>query len=72
MHEYDMVQLLGYEATDAEYLDPGIDHLIVEPEPETKRRLRDKVAQGFYFNVEVLQKEYARKHPETSDDVPAM
>lgn len=72
MHEYDMVQLLGYEATDAEYLDPGIDHLIVEPEPETRRRLRDKVAQGFYFNEEVLQKEYARKHPETSDDVPAM
>jgi len=72
MHEYDMVQLLGYEATDAEYLEPGIDHLLVEPEPETKKRLRDKVASGFYFNVEVLQKEYERKHPENTDDTQAL
>jgi len=71
MHEYDMVQLLGYEATDASYIDPGIDYLTVSPDPETKKRLKDKVASGFYFNVEVLQKEYERKHPETSDDIPA-
>lgn len=67
MHEYDMVQLLGYEATDAKYIDPGIDHLIVEPDPETRKRLRDKVSPGFYFNVEVLQKEYERKHPEADE-----
>jgi len=67
MHEYDMVQLLGYEATDAKYIDPGIDHLIVEPDPETRKRLRDKVSPGFYFNVEVLQKEYERKHPESDE-----
>ena len=35
MHEYDMVQLLGYEATDASYIDPGIDYLTVSP---TRRR----------------------------------
>lgn len=80
MHEYDMVQLLGYEATDAQFIEPGVDRLIVEPEPETKKRLRDKVAEGFYFNVVMPQAEYERKHPdaieaaeaiEAADDLPA-
>lgn len=64
MHEYDMVQLLGYQATDAQFIDPGIDYLTVTPDEETRRRLRDKVAQGFYFNVVMPQAEYERKHPE--------
>ena len=64
MHEYDMVQLLGYEATDAEFIEPGYDYLTVSPDPETSKRLRDKVAKGFYFNVEVLQNQYELKHPE--------
>jgi hypothetical protein len=64
MHEYDMVQLLGYEAVDAQFIDPGTDHLLVTPEPETKKRLRDKVAEGFFFNVEVPQAQYELKHPE--------
>lgn len=71
MHEYDMVQLLGYEATDAQFFDPGVDYLSVSPDPETRKRLRDKVSEGFYFNVEVPQAEYMRKHPETADDIPA-
>lgn len=71
MHEYDMVQLLGYEAVDAKFIDPGFDQLIVSPEPETKRRLRDKVADSFYFNVEVPQAQYELKHPENPDDMPA-
>lgn len=80
MHEYDMVQLLGYEATDAAFIEPGCDYLTVSPDPETKKRLRDKVAKGFYFNVEVPQAQYELKHPEgdgdvgeteSSDDIPA-
>lgn len=71
MHEYDMVQLMGYGAVDAEYIEPGYDHLIVEPDPETARRLRDKVAKGFYFNVQVPTEQYELKHPE-SDDAPAV
>ncbi len=67
MHEYDMVQLLGYEAVDARFYDPGYDYLLVNPEPETKRRLRDKTAEGFYFNVEVPQAQYELKHPETAE-----
>ena len=63
MHEYDMVQLLGYEATDVDYIDPGIDFLTVKPEEETAKRLKDKVAKGFYFNMQVPQAQYALKHP---------
>lgn len=63
MHEYDMVQLLGYEATDVDYLDPGIDFLTVRPDEETAKRLKDKVSKGFYFNVQVPQAQYALKHP---------
>lgn len=71
MHEYDMVQLLGYEAVDAQFIEPGTDHLLVTPDPETRKRLRDKVAEGFYFNVEVPQAEYERKHPEILNDAEA-
>ncbi len=71
MHEYDMVQLMGYEAVDAQFIDPGYDHLIVTPEEETRKRLRDKVVSGFYFNVEVPQAQYELKHPEDPNDVPA-
>lgn len=73
MHEYDMVQLLGYEATDADFIDPGFDYLSVRPDPETAKRLRDKVQKGFYFNVAIPGEQYELKHPEgeQADDVPA-
>lgn len=68
MHEYDMVQLLGYEAVDADFIDPGFDYLTVRPEPETAKRLRDKVAKGFYFNVAIPGEQYELKHPEGETD----
>ncbi len=70
MHEYDMVQLLGYEATDAQFIDPGIDYLTVEPEPETAKRLKDKVAKGFYFDVAIPGQQYELKHPEGEEETP--
>lgn len=63
MHEYDIVQLQGYQAVDAQYIEPGIDYLLIEPEEETARRLRKKVAKGFYFNVQVIEEQYNLKHP---------
>lgn len=70
-HEYDMVQLLGYEAVDAQFIEPGYDYLAVQPD-ETDTRKRDKSAKGFYFNVIVPQQQYELKHPEeitgTDDD----
>ncbi len=67
-HEYDMVQLLGYEATDVQFFDPGIDYLKVEPEAETAKRLRNKVAEGFYFNVKLPGQQYELKHPEGTEE----
>lgn len=62
-HEYDMVQLLGYEAVDANLIEGGYDYLEVQPDPSDTRR-RDKSAKGFYFNVAVPQQQYELKHPE--------
>lgn len=67
MHEYDMVQLLGYEATDAKFIEPGYDYLTVIPD-ETNKTKRDKSAEGFYFNIIVPQQQYMLKHPEDEED----
>lgn len=61
-HEYDMVQLLGYEAVAADYIEPGYDYLTVQPD-ETSSGNRNKTAKGFYFNVIVPQEQYVLKHP---------
>ncbi len=76
MHEYDLIQVLGYEATDAQFLEPGYDYLTVQPTPETAKKYKDKVANGFYFNVVPIQEQYMLKHPEETetsenDDIPA-
>lgn len=68
MHEYDMIQLLGYEATDVDFFD-GVDYLKVQPDPNSKHR-RGKTAEGFYFNVLIPQQQYELKHPEENDDDP--
>lgn len=60
-HEYDMVQVLGYEAVDAQYIEPGYDYLVVEPDENNKSRTK---ASGFYFNVIIPQEQYELKHPE--------
>ena len=67
-HEYDMVQLMGYHAVDADFIEPGFDYLMVEPEEETLRRLRDKVQKGFYFDVRQIHEQYELKHPEDEDE----
>lgn len=67
-HEYDMVQLMGYHAVDADFIEPGFDYLMVEPEEETLRRLRDKVQKGFYFDVRQIHEQYELKHPEDVND----
>lgn len=67
-HEYDMVQLMGYQAVDAQFVEPGFDYLVVEPEEETARRLRDKVHKGFFFDVRQIHEQYKLKHPEEADE----
>lgn len=68
MHEYDVIQLLGYEATDADFIEPGYDYLTVRPDG-TQRH--SKPAQGFYFNVQVPQQQYELKHPEEEENEPS-
>ncbi len=63
MHEYNMLQLLGYEATDAKFIEPGFDYLSVRPDPTSKLK-RDKTSDGFYFNVVVPTQQYELKHPD--------
>ena len=67
MHEYELIQLVGYRATDVDYIDPGYDYLTVEALPETAARLRNRAAKGFYFNVENIQKQWELKHPEEAE-----
>ena len=67
-HEYDMVQLMGYHAVDADFIEPGFDYLMVEPEEETARRLRDKVQKGFFFDVRQIHQQYEMKHPEDDEE----
>lgn len=71
MHEYDLVQVLGYEPTDAEFIEPGYDYLTVKPTAETLKKYKDKVASGFYFNVAPIQEQYLMKHPEEMADTDA-
>ncbi len=76
MHEYDLIDVLGYQATNADFIEPGLDYLTVEADEATARRLRDKVAKGFFFNVQIPQQQYQLKHPElpednVTDDIPA-
>ena len=74
VHEYDMVQLLGYQATDAKYIDPGYDYLTVVPDEtnKTAKLRRDKIADGFYFNIVVPQQQYELKHPEEEEEMEAV
>lgn len=65
MHEYDMVQLLGYEAVDVDYIEPGFDYLKVQPDGTVKHR---SPAKGFYFNIQVPQQQYELKHPEEDEE----
>lgn len=61
MHEYDVVQLLGYRAVDVDYGDDGFDHLLVEPDGSVNQK---RTVKGFYFDIKIPQQQYILKHPE--------
>lgn len=68
-HEYDMVQLLGYNAVDVDFeSNPGFDILMVEPDSETARRNRNNVADRFFFNVVIPTEQFELKHPEELEE----
>lgn len=67
MHEYNMIQLLGYEPTAVDFPADGFDYITVHPDSDSKRRI-SKPASGFYFNVTPLTRQYELKHPEAGDE----
>ncbi len=64
MHEYNMIQLLGYSPTAVDFPADGIDYISVTPDPNSGRKIR-KPVDGFYFNVGPLTEQYELKHPES-------
>lgn len=65
MHEYNMIQLLGYSPTAVDFPADGIDYISVTPDPDSGRKIR-KPVEGFYFNVGPLTEQYELKHPEAA------
>lgn len=67
MHEYNMIQLLGYEPTAVDFPADGFDHISVKPDNTNKRNIK-KPAEGYYFNVGPLTQQYELKHPEAVNE----
>lgn len=67
MHEYNMIQLLGYEPTAVDFPADGYDYISVRPDKDSKRA-SNRSAKGFYFNVGPLTEQYELKHPEAMEE----
>ena len=67
MHEYNMIQLLGYEPVSVDFPSDGFDYITVRPDADSKRRI-SKPVKGFYFNVMPLTEQYELKHPDADEE----
>ena len=56
-HEYNIINFLGFVATDHETLDGGIDYIKVQP-------VAGKSAEGFYFDISRMMQVAALKFPD--------
>lgn len=56
-HEYNIINFLGFVATDHETLDGGIDYIKVQP-------VAGKSAEGFYFDISRMMQIAALKFPD--------
>lgn len=63
MHEYNMIQLLGYEPVSVDFPSDGFDYISVRPDSDAKHR-GTRSAKGFYFNVGPMTEQYELKHPD--------
>lgn len=66
-HEYFLLEVLGYDVDDYEYIEPGYDYLIVHPTDPTLIP-SSKTPKGFYFDVRPLIEQYNIKYPENSGE----
>lgn len=68
-HEYFLLEVLGYDVTDYNYIEPGFDYLQVTP-IDLKRRGGPNTPKGYYFDVQMPIEQYTIKYPEEGDDTP--
>lgn len=69
-HEYFLLEVLGYDVTDYDFVEPGYDYLKVTPFDE-KRRGNPNLPAGFYFDVQTPIQQYTMKFPESPQEVEA-
>lgn len=66
-HEYFLLEVLGYDVEDYEFIEPGFDYLKVRP-MDAGRIPSSKTPAGFYFDVQPLIEQYNLKYPENSEE----
>ena len=69
-HEYFLLEVLGYDVTDYEFVEPGFDYLKVTPIDE-KRRGSPNLPAGFYFDVQTPIGQYTLKYPDSGEEIQA-
>lgn len=67
-HEYFLLEVLGYDVTDYEFVEPGFDYLKVTPLDE-KRRGSPNLPAGFFFDVQTPIQQYSLKYPDSGEEV---
>lgn len=65
-HEYFLLEVLGYDVDDYEFIEPGYDYLKVTP-TDSSRTPSSKTPAGFYFDVRPLIEQYNIKYPDVTD-----
>ncbi|MBD5231453.1 MAG: DUF4919 domain-containing protein [Muribaculaceae bacterium] len=66
-HEYFLLEVLGYDVTDYNFVEPGFDYLKVTP-LDPKRRGSPNVPEGFYFDVQMPIQQYTVKYPDDGEE----
>ncbi len=66
-HEYFLLEVLGYDVTDYDFIEPGFDYLKVTPIDE-KRRGSPNLPTGFYFDVQTPIQQYSKKYPDSGEE----
>lgn len=66
-HEYFLLEVLGYDIDDYEFIEPGFDYLKVHP-TDPSRIPSSKTPAGFYFDVQPLIEQYNIKYPENAEE----
>jgi len=67
-HEYFLLEVLGYDVTDYEFIEPGFDYLKITP-IDPKRRGSPNLPAGYYFDVQTPIAQYTLKFPDSGEDI---